>query len=77
MSKPTVFILAVSSDIGFSLAKQYLNDGYRVIGTYRRQHAFLKEIEKHDDCTLLRCDVAKNSSARRLFEKFHDAMALT
>lgn len=64
--KPVVVILSVSSDIGFYLAKKYLQDGYRVIGTYRYYHRKLaKELESLPDCALFFCDVSEKAGITR------------
>ncbi len=55
----TVFILSISSDIGLDMAKRYLADGFKVIGTYRSQ-GNLAAIKNHKHCTLIQCDVSKS-----------------
>lgn len=54
----TVFIAAISSDIGRELATLYLAAGYQVIGTYR-QPEHLGELADRDDVFLITCDIAK------------------
>lgn len=52
----TVFIAAVSSDIGSQLAEHYLDAGYQVIGTFRqRQH--VEHLKDRDQIRLIQCDV--------------------
>ena len=66
MEKGSVFILSVSSDIGRALALAYLDDGYEVIGTYRRPElvADLRGI------TLIHCDITSKKSIRLMIETF-------
>lgn len=41
--KKNILIISVTSDIGFSLAQKWLNDGHNVMGTYRsRDENFIK-----------------------------------
>ncbi len=58
--KRTVIILSISSDIGLFLARQYLNRGDRVIGTYRTQKS-LGDFGASEQCSLFRCDIAKRA----------------
>jgi NAD(P)-dependent dehydrogenase (short-subunit alcohol dehydrogenase family) len=64
--KSVVIILSVSSDIGFFLAKKYLQDGYQVIGTYRFWGK-LSEIEDLPDCRLFYCDISDKKSVQDFF----------
>jgi NAD(P)-dependent dehydrogenase (short-subunit alcohol dehydrogenase family) len=52
----TVFIAAISSDIGLSMARLYRARGWNVIGTYREAKG-LAELTADPGVTLLRCDV--------------------
>ena len=67
-AQKTVFILSVSSGIGLELAKRYLNDGYRVIGTYRKKK-FVQEVIGRPDCHLIPCDITEKSHISRLVRK--------
>ncbi len=53
----TVVILSVSSDIGLYMAKQYLAQGYRVIGTYRTKKHIMPLLDQKN-CILFPCDFA-------------------
>ena len=66
--KKTVIILSVSSDIGLHLARKYLNQGFRVIGTYRSKSK-LKIFEDEQDCSLIKCDVFQKADLDRLAAK--------
>jgi short-subunit dehydrogenase len=51
----TILILSVSSDIGLHMAKEYLAQGHRVIGTFRtKKH--VQPLSGHPNCVLLPCD---------------------
>lgn len=65
----TVFILSVSSDIGYFLAKKYLQEGYRVVGTYRSLR-YIKDLVRNKDCHLFSCDVAKRKNVQDLIRWF-------
>ena len=65
-----VFILAVSSDIGLFMAREYLRKGCRVIGTYRTKSAAVNALDAHPACDLLRCDVAKPLSLSRCLTQY-------
>lgn len=59
----TVFIAAISSDIGRELAALYLAAGYHVIGTYR-QREHLDELEHRDGVFLIACDITNEDDVR-------------
>lgn len=63
----TIIILSVSSDIGLYMAKQYLAQGYRVIGTYRtKKH--VKPLLSMKNCALYSCDFAQPSSVKNFVQ---------
>jgi len=64
-NQKTVIILSISSDIGMHLATKYLEQGCRVIGTYRSEGnvAVLNGIK---DCVLIKCDFSKSADIARL-----------
>ena len=41
----TIIIIGINADIGTNLANQFITDGYKVIGTYRKknQEIYLKQ----------------------------------
>jgi NAD(P)-dependent dehydrogenase (short-subunit alcohol dehydrogenase family) len=55
-SKTTVFIAAISSDIGQSIARAYRARGWRVIGTYRDVNA-IGALAEDNGVRLIHCDV--------------------
>jgi Short-chain dehydrogenases of various substrate specificities len=61
MSSPpprTVFIAAISSDIGLALASICRARGWRVLGTYR-DAANLGDLARDPEVSLFRCDIAR------------------
>lgn len=67
--KPVVFISAVSSDIGIEMAKRYVNDGFIVVGTYRKTD-LLSQLKKLKECHLFYCDLLDEDSIKRSCEDF-------
>lgn len=65
----TVFILGVGSDIGRSLAGNFLAQGARVIGTYRTA-ASVAELGQPEGLTLLECDAAASESVAGTARRF-------
>ncbi|MFA5260101.1 MAG: SDR family oxidoreductase [Candidatus Omnitrophota bacterium] len=65
-----VFILAVSSDIGLFIAREYLRKGCRVVGTYRTKSAGVSALQAHPACDLLRCDITKPGSLSRCLDQY-------
>jgi short-subunit dehydrogenase len=62
--KKTIVILSVSSDIGLYMAKQYLAQGHRVIGTYRtKKH--VQSLLDQKNCVLIPCDFSKTKSIKQ------------
>ena len=53
----TVFIAAISSDIGQRLVEHYLQAGYAVLGTYRNPE-FLNGLDTREGVSLFQCDLA-------------------
>lgn len=56
----TVFIAAISSDIGRALAELYIAEGWLVAGTFRNE-ASLGSLRGHPGARLLPCDVSQAS----------------
>jgi len=65
----TVIILSISSDIGMALARRYLKDGYRVIGTYRNLSEKILDLKNEKSCILLKCDIKESNQVKKLFSK--------
>lgn len=65
----TVVILSVSSDIGYYLAKRYLENGYNVVGTYRRS-GHISELKKFSNCHLFQLDVMERGSKKSFLQNF-------
>lgn len=61
-----VFILSVSSDIGFYLAKKYIKLGYTVLGTYRVFHPFLYKFPGY----LFRLDIDDEDSLKYFVNEY-------
>lgn len=69
--KKTIFILSISSDIGTYLAKRYLEEGHRVIGTFRSKEN-LKDLQGRACCHLIPCDVRKKEDIRAMLSRVKD-----
>ena len=65
----TVFILGIGSDIGRSLAEQYSDEGYVVIGTCRSKGSVLG-LEENPNITILQCNLAEVNAIDALFEDY-------
>ena len=62
--KKTIIILSISSDIGLYMAKEYLAQGHRVIGTYRtKKH--ISPLINVKNCQLFDCDFSKPTSVKK------------
>lgn len=61
-----VIILGVNADIGRNICKLFLADGYRVLGTFRRDFPEHDELTALDGLTLLRCDLTQPAEIQRL-----------
>src|SRR5580704_12826965 len=57
----TVFIAAISSDIGRELALMYRARGFGVIGTYRDEAA-IERLRADSGIELIACDIARQES---------------
>jgi len=69
LKQQTVVILSVSSDIGFDLAKRYLQAGYRVVGTYRSQ-CHVQSLKRFNACKLFYCDLLDNESIKKFLADY-------
>lgn len=65
----TVVIIAISSDIGMELAKNYSRDGYCIIGTYRAA-SLLHNFSSIPNCYLFYCDISDKNSVEEFIDKF-------
>lgn len=61
----SVFIAAISSDIGGALAEMYLAEGYAVAGTYRDASG-LKALRGRPGVQLIGCDISKPADITNL-----------
>lgn len=62
-TQKTIIILSVSSDIGLYMAKQYLAQGRRVVGTYRtKKH--VSSLTGKKNCILIPCDFSNKKSVQ-------------
>ena len=68
MKKKNRIILSISSDIGYSLAKDWLSKNFSVIGTYRKKNEKIKELESLG-AKVFYCDLAKNKSVDNVSKK--------
>ena len=59
-SSTTVFIAAISSDIGLAMARSYRARGWQVIGTYRDPSG-LGALSDDQGVSLIQCDVTDPS----------------
>ena len=67
----TVFIAAISSDIGGRLVELYLDAGYRVIGTFRqRQH--VRHLETRAEVHLIHCDIGNDRDLETVSSYFSE-----
>lgn len=71
MTRPTVLIIGISSDIGRALAEMYWEGGYQVVGTYRNPDA-LHDLppDCQDDMYSYRIDIRDRRGAKLLAEQF-------
>jgi dihydromonapterin reductase / dihydrofolate reductase len=59
----TIVILGINADIGSNLANLFINDGYKVIGTYRKKKP--TNIAKAD---IYKCDITKKKDIKKFVE---------
>ncbi|MCB4790666.1 MAG: SDR family NAD(P)-dependent oxidoreductase [Elusimicrobia bacterium] len=64
-NKKTIFILSITSDIGTALAKEYVKNGYTVIGTYRSKNQ-LNELVSIKNIHLIYCDLSEIKSILKI-----------
>lgn len=72
--KGLVFILGISSDIGWALARLYLQAGHKVVGTYRSRH-FPASVPADPRLVLLACDVGDPQSIARCIAQYRRKVA--
>jgi len=63
----TILITGVGKRLGFALAQKLLSDGYRVIGTYRRDYPQLQRL-RDDGADLQQVDFYQHSSVERFLD---------
>lgn len=72
--KKNVLIIGIGSGIGFELAKRYLDDGYRVIGTYRTALEDDK-VKMYDNLNLIYLDTSSKSSLKKFLQEYESLSA--
>ena len=63
--KRTVIVLGANADIGMHIAKYYLQDGFKVIGSYRELNPNVEELSRVEGVTLLKCDICSTDDIGR------------
>ena len=69
MSQKTVFILAVSSDIGRALTERYSRNGYTVVGTYRNI-VTVQDLIEQPGIYLFPCDIRRAESVKSAIDEY-------
>ncbi|MBU1659463.1 SDR family oxidoreductase [bacterium] len=70
MGKKVVLIIGVGSDIGRELARRYLKDGYKVVGTYRTSGSVEGCFKEEDDISLYSIELASQISIHQFENAF-------
>ena len=52
-----LIVLGANADIGFNIASMYLDEGFEVIGTYRKENDNSKKLEDRKNIELIRCNL--------------------
>lgn len=63
-----VVVLGIGADIGKNICKFYLEDGFHVLGIYRKFSKNIKELSSSKNLTLFQCDVTKKADVTKLVE---------
>jgi NAD(P)-dependent dehydrogenase (short-subunit alcohol dehydrogenase family) len=61
-----IIILGVNADIGRNICKLFHDEGFSIIGTYRRDFPEYAELEKLERVRLVQCDLLKLEDIQRL-----------
>ncbi len=69
MLEKTIFILGVTSDIGYALSKYFSQDGYKVVGTYRNKNSLFDTLQETDG-DFIQCDINDINSVKTAVGKF-------
>jgi len=56
----TIVILGINADIGSNLANLFIDDGYKVIGTYRK-----KKPTNIPNVDIYKCDITKKKDIKK------------
>lgn len=66
--KRSAIIIGISSDIGVALSRRWLNQGYKIFGTYRTKSDAVREI-KSKGVSLIDCNISDSASIRGACQK--------
>jgi len=61
-----IIILGVSADIGRNICKRYHDEGFNIIGTYRRDFPEYAELAQWKRLKLVKCDLSKQDDIQNL-----------
>ena len=59
MKNLSIIIIGINADIGFNVCKHYLNNGSKIIGTYRRRKPYIGNLKNKKKLKLVKCDITK------------------
>lgn len=63
-----IIILGINADIGMNIAQFYANDGYRVIGTYRKENENTKELIQSENIEIFKCDICNSEDINAFYD---------
>ena len=64
-----ILILGVNADIGKNIANFFLQDGLKVIGTYRKK----KPVFSSKNISLYKCDLTRRGDINKLIKNMYEA----
>jgi NAD(P)-dependent dehydrogenase (short-subunit alcohol dehydrogenase family) len=66
--KKKIIILGANADIGFNIASMYADDGFEVVGTYRKENENSISLRKRSNVSLFQLDVFNKSDTLLAFK---------
>ena len=64
MEQRNLIVLGINADIGSQIAERYINEGFKVVGTYRTKNNNFERLEARGSIKLFQCDITKIESVK-------------
>ena len=71
MENKNIIILGINAGIGYNIAKQYSDNNYKIIGTYRNPNKKIEKLKKLKNIKLIKCDISNKNDVKKFLNNIY------